>query len=162
MEDEKDIETRKILIFSIGTEYYGIPIERVREIIRYDHLTAVHDTQEYIRGVINLRGKIIPVMDLRLKFGLDFLEYSDKTVLTILDIDGEIGEYQMALAVDAVHEVIRLKDQDVDRAPQLGLKMKRNYLTGIFTSNERMVMILEINKIVSSEDIIQIKEKIEQ
>ncbi|MDA3849924.1 MAG: chemotaxis protein CheW [Spirochaetaceae bacterium] len=158
MEENKSTEKRKYLVFSIGSEFYGTPIQRVKEIIRYEELTSVHDTQEYIRGVINLRGKIIPVMDFRMKLGLPYLEYHDKTVLVILEIDGKRGTYYMALAVDAVHEVIQMSTEAMDKIPQLGLKMKRNYLKGILRSEDRMVMVLDINRIVSSDEIIKIKE----
>ncbi|MBN2627136.1 MAG: purine-binding chemotaxis protein CheW [Spirochaetales bacterium] len=147
----------KYLVFSLGSEYYGIPIETVREIIRFEQLTPVHDTQEYIMGVINLRGKIIPVMDLRRKFGLPFREYTDKTVLVILDIPGENGVYQVALSVDAVHEVTTPGDGDMERIPEIGMKLKRDFLTGILKTGGRMTMILEITRIISSDEIIRME-----
>jgi len=153
------VETKKqkYLTFSIGTEFYGTGIEQVREIIRFDQLTKVHDSMEYIQGVINLRGKIIPIMDLRLKLSLPFLEYTDKTVLIIMEIEGQKGTFLMGLAVDAVHEVISPKQEDLEEIPSLGLKMKRDYLKGIIKSGNEMVMILEMNRIVTEEDIISLK-----
>jgi purine-binding chemotaxis protein CheW len=155
---EKEQLTTKILTFSMGSEYYGIQIEKVREIIRYENLTSIHDSQKYIMGVINLRGKIIPVMDLRLKFGLEFKEYTDKTVLIILEIQGNKGDYQMALSVDAVHEVVVPTGDDMEKTPGLGLNLKRDYLVGILKTQEKMIMILDINKIVMAEEIVDLKE----
>lgn len=152
-----ETKKKKYLTFSIGVEFYGTGIEQVREIIRFDQLTKVHDSMEYIRGVINLRGKIIPIMDLRLKLSLPFLEYTDKTVLIIMEIEGQKGTYLMGLAVDAVHEVINPEQQDLEEIPSLGLKMKRDYLQGIIKSGNEMVMILDMNRIVTEEDIISLK-----
>lgn len=151
----------KYLTFSIGREFYGTGIESVREIIRFDQLTKVHDTLEYIQGVINLRGKIIPVMDLRLKLSLPFLEYTDKTVLIIMEIEGKSGNYMMALAVDAVHEVISLESHELENTPRLGLKMKRDYLQGIIKSQDRMIMVLDMNRIFTEEDIISLGDAVE-
>lgn len=150
---------RKILIFSIGKEFYGIRIAAVREIIRFTGITPVHDSQDYIMGVINLRGKIIPVMDMRIKFGLDFKEYDDRTVLLLLEIEGKEGLYQMALSVDAVHEVITPGEDDLERTPEIGLNLKRDFILGILKSGERMVMVLDINRIVTVEDIVAIGEE---
>lgn len=155
------IQKEKFLIFSLGEENFGIKIDAVREIIRYDSLTPVHDSQEYIMGVINLRGKIIPVMDLRKKFGLSFKEYNDKTVLIILQIQGKQRDYQIALSVDAVHEVVSPKKDDIEKAPELGLSTKKKYLLGILKQQDRMVMILDINRIVTNEEIINIKSAVE-
>lgn len=162
MDQSSQQNAKKYLIFSIGTDFYGVGIEKVREIIRFHSITGIHDAQEYIKGVINLRGKIIPVMDLRLKLALPYLEYSDKTVLIILDINGEKGLYQMALAVDAVHEVITPKADELEDTPSLGLKMKRDYLSGIIAQEERMIMIMDINRVVSSQEILAIQEKVTQ
>ena len=148
--------TAKYLVFSLGNEFYGIPIEAVREIIRFEQLTPVHDSQEYIMGVINLRGKIIPVMDLRRKFAMPFREYTDKTVLIILDVDGSGGTYQVALSVDAVHEVTTPGAGDMERIPEIGMKLKRDYLSGILKTGGRMTMILEIGRIISSDEIIEL------
>lgn len=155
-----DQKKSRFLVFSIGSEFYGIKIETVREIIRYNSLTPVHDSQDYIMGVINLRGKILPVMDLRLKFGMDFAEYTDKTVLLVLEMEGDHGKYHLALAVDAVHEVISPPEEDLKKTPQLGLNLKRNYLNGILKTEDHMIMILDINRIVAIEEIIHLEENL--
>ena len=155
---KSDQLSTKFLIFSIGSEYYGIKIETVREIIRYNKLTPIHDSQDYIMGVINLRGKILPVMDLRLKFGLAFVEYTDRTILLILEIQGSQGVFQMALSVDAVHEVVTPIEGELERTPELGLNLKRNFLKGILKVKDRMIMILDVNRIVTVEEIIQLDE----
>ena len=147
----------KYLVFSLGNEFYAIPIESVREIIRFDRLTPVHDSHDYIMGVINLRGKIIPVLDLRMKLGMDFLDYSDKTVLIIIDVSGKNGQFQTALSVDAVHEVVSPGDKDQESIPDIGMKMKRDFLTGIIKSSDRMTMVLNMNRIVTSDEVVHLQ-----
>ncbi len=151
-------EIDKYLIFSILSEYYGIPIIKVREIIRHEKITPVRKTLEYIKGVINLRGKIIPVLDLRNKFGLPEVEYDDKTVFVIVDISGKMGFYNLGLAVDAVHEVVDIAKDNLEDTPRLGLKMKSHYLLGIARMKDEMTMILNLDTIVSADEIISLTE----
>lgn len=151
-------ETDKYLIFTILTEYYGIPIIKVREIIRHEKITPVHKTLDYIKGVINLRGKVIPVLDLRSKFGLPEVEYNDKTVFVIVDINGKSGFYNIGLAVDAVHEVVDIAKDNLEDTPRLGLKMKTQYLLGIARMKEEMTMILNLDAIISADEIISLTE----
>ena len=146
-EKTKAGNTQKYLIFSIGSEYYGIPILKVREIIRFEKITPVHDTYNYIQGVINLRGKIVPIMDLRMKFGLDKKEYTDKTVFIILDLAGEKTVYTIGITVDAVHEVDNIASGDLDKTQKVGLKSKNSYMEGIIESSGKMIMILNIGRI---------------
>ena len=151
-------ETDKYLIFSILSESYGIPIIKVREIIRHEKITPVRKALDYIKGVINLRGKIIPVLDLRSKFGLPEVEYDDKTVFIIVDISGKMGFYNLGLAVDAVHEVVDIAKDDLEDTPRLGLKMKTQYLLGIARMKEEMTMILNLDAIISADEIISLTE----
>lgn len=147
----------RYLIFSLGSEYYGTAIGKVREIIRYESLTPIHDSQDYIRGVINLRGKIIPIMDLRIKFGMEPKEYTDKTVFIMLDITGEREMFNMGVAVDAVHEVSAVAAQTIEDPPQVGMKGKNSYLEGIVQIRERMVMLLDMDRIITADEIISLK-----
>ena len=100
-------QTDKYLIFSLLTEFYGIPIIKVREIIRYEKITPVRKSLEYIKGVINLRGKIIPILDLRTKFGLPEEEYNETTVFIIVDVNGKSGVYNIGITVDAVVAAVK-------------------------------------------------------
>ncbi len=151
-------EIDKYLIFSILSEYYGIPIIKVQEIIRHEKITPVRKTLDYIKGVINLRGKIIPVLDLRSKFGLPEVEYDDKTVFIIVDVSGKMGLYNLGLAVDAVHEVVDIAKDNLEDTPRLGLKMKSHYLLGIARMKDEMTMILNLDTIISADEIISLTE----
>lgn len=151
-------QTDKYLIFSLLTEFYGIPIIKVREIIRYEKITPVRKSLEYIKGVINLRGKIIPILDLRTKFGLPEQEYNETTVFIIVDINGKSGVYNIGITVDAVHEVLDIDKEQVEQTPRLGLKLKSQYLLGIARLREEMAMILNLDMIISADEIIALTE----
>jgi purine-binding chemotaxis protein CheW len=147
----------KYLIFSIYTENYAIPIIRVREIIRYEQMTPIRDSQRYLKGVINLRGKIIPIIDMRLKLGIEEKKFDDRTVLVIVEVSGDRSLYEVGIAVDVVYEVIELKENEIEETPKVGLKMKGKYLAGIAKINEKMAMIFDLDKILSEEEIMEMK-----
>lgn len=149
-------DINKYLIFSILTELYAIPIERVREIIRYETITPLRDAQSYLKGVINLRGKIIPIIDMRIKFGIPEEEYNDRTVFIIVDINGETEIYNIGIAVDSVHEVVDFSAGDIDDTPRIGLKLKTQYLSGVAKIRENMAMILNLDKVISTDEIIEL------
>jgi purine-binding chemotaxis protein CheW len=148
--------SNKYLIFSIYTENYAIPIIRVREIIRYEQMTPIRDSQKYLKGVINLRGKIIPIIDMRIKLGIEEKKFDDRTVIIIVEINGERNLYEVGIAVDVVYEVIELKDNAIEEPPKVGLKMKGKYLAGIAKINEKMAMIFDLDKILTEEEILEL------
>ncbi|MFP4017513.1 MAG: chemotaxis protein CheW, partial [Halanaerobiales bacterium] len=113
MENQKG----KYLTFSLGKEEYGIPILEVKEIIGMMEITEVPKSPEFIRGVINLRGKIIPLMDLRLKFGLEELEYTERTCIIVIDIVNDENTKQIGVAVDAVSEVVSIPEDAIESPP---------------------------------------------
>lgn len=154
------MSSNKHLLFSVNQENYGIPIDKVKEIIRYEPITPVHDSLEYVKGVINLRGKIIPVFDLKLKFGMEEREFNKTTVFIIADILGSSGIYNVALVVDAVHEVTIIDSDSVKEPPQMGLKIKTHYLKGIYRYREDMIMLLNIDEIIKEDAILNITEEV--
>jgi purine-binding chemotaxis protein CheW len=147
----------KYLIFSIMTEYYAIPIINVKEIIRYEQITPIRDSQKYLKGVINLRGKIIPIVDMRLKLGIEENEFNDRTIIIIVDINGEKDIFSIGITVDSVHEVIDIPDSNIEEAPKVGLKLKSQYIQGIAKIRDNMAMIFNIDKILLAEEIEQIE-----
>jgi purine-binding chemotaxis protein CheW len=150
--------SNKYLLFSVLNENYGIPIEKVKEIIRSEPITPVHDSLDYIKGVINLRGKIIPVFDLKLKFGMDTKPISNTTVFIITDIIGSNGNYNVALVVDAVHEVTIVPFDSIKEPPNMGLKIKSHYLKGIYRHLEKMIMLLNIDEIIKEDAVLKLAE----
>jgi purine-binding chemotaxis protein CheW len=149
----------KYLTFSIADDLYGIPITKVREVIRHEKITTVRDASAYLKGVINLRGKIIPVIDMRTKFGIEELAYGDRTVFVIVETQGAAGGKEgfcYGIAVDSVHDVMDIPESEVMSTPDVGLKLKSGYLLGIAKSKEGMLMILNIDKVLSTEEIVDI------
>lgn len=146
----------KYLTFSIAEELYGIPITKVREVIRHEKITTVRDASSYLKGVINLRGKIIPIIDMRAKFGIEERSYDDRTVFVIVDVAGQKEIFNFGIAVDSVHDVSNILDQDIESAPDVGLKLKTNYLLGIAKSERGMLMILNIDRVLTTDEIVDI------
>ena len=146
----------KYLVFSIAEEKYGIPITKVREVIRHEMISPVHNASTYLKGVINLRGKIIPVIDMRLKFGMGEREYNDRTVFIIVDVNGEKEVYNFGIAVDSVHDVANIPDSDIEKLPDVGFKTKSAYLQGIAKVGTLMVMVLNIDRILNSSEVVEI------
>lgn len=154
------MSSNKYLLFSILHENYGIPIEKVKEIIRYEPITPVHDSLEYVKGVINLRGKIIPVFDLKLKFGLTGKPFNDKTVFIITDIISANGDYNVALVVDEARVVTPIEVGSIKEPLEIGLKIKNHYLRGIYRFKKEMVMLLNIDEIIKEEGVLTISEEL--
>lgn len=151
----------KYLIFCIEKEYYAIPITKVQEVIRFVPITPLHEVSSFLKGVINLRGRIIPVVDMRLKFGLPEKEYSDRTVFIIVEILGTKDVYSVGLAVDSVQDVIEIDAEKIEKTPEVGFKFKSKYLYGIVQVGENMVMILNLDGILTTEEIVEIGDKLE-
>ncbi|MGC8771076.1 MAG: chemotaxis protein CheW [Brevinematia bacterium] len=150
----------KYLIFSIENEHYAIPITKVQEVIRYVPITSLHETSNFLKGVINLRGKIIPVVDMRLKFGLPEKEYTDRTVFIIVEILGAKDLYHIGLAVDSVRDVVEIEQEKIEKTPEVGFKFKSKYLYGIVQLGESMVMILNLDSVLTTEEVVEIKENV--
>ncbi|MBN2510743.1 MAG: purine-binding chemotaxis protein CheW [Spirochaetales bacterium] len=146
----------KFLVFTIDADHYAIDISKVREIIRFESITPIRDALEYIKGVINLRGKIIPIYDLRTKFGMEQKPYDQMTVFIIVDIQNESESYNVGLAVDAVHEVFDIAEEEIQHAPDVGLKMKTQFLHGVVNIHGKLAMMLELNKIINTQEIIHL------
>ncbi|MCX7655584.1 MAG: chemotaxis protein CheW [Treponemataceae bacterium] len=150
--------TGKYLLFTIDKETYGIPIGKVQEVIRYTPITPLHETSRFLRGVINLRGRIIPVIDMRLKFNLPEKQYTDRTVFIIVEVLGNREISHIGMAVDAVQDVVDMEESLINRTPEIGFKFKSKYLQGIAQLNDRMVMILNLDTILSTEDVVELQQ----
>jgi purine-binding chemotaxis protein CheW len=147
----------KFLGFRVQGEEYAIEISNVFQVIRSMKISPIHEASEFLRGVINLRGRIIPIMDMRIKFGLPEREYDDRTVFIIVEIHSSEHAFLVGMAVDEVSDVFDLKDDQIEKTPDIGLKLRENYLTGIAQVGEKMMMILNITKILSSDEITNIQ-----
>jgi purine-binding chemotaxis protein CheW len=137
------------LAFTLGNEEYGINILKVQEIRGYDTVTQIANAPDYIKGVINLRGIIVPIIDMRIKFSLGQPTYDQFTVVIILNI----GERVVGMVVDSVSDVITLKPEQIKPAPDMGSALKTDHLIGLGTIDERMVILVDIDKLMSSAEM---------
>jgi purine-binding chemotaxis protein CheW len=141
--------TQEFLTFTLGAEEYGVDILKVQEIRGYDTVTRLPDAPEYIKGVINLRGTIVPVIDLRLKFNLGKAEYDASTVMIVLNVDKRV----ISVVVDSVSDVTALAAAQLRPAPEFGSAMDTRFITGIGAIDERMLILLDIEKLMTSADM---------
>lgn len=142
----------KYLTFYLGEEEYGIGILKIKEIIGLIPITPVPQTPIYIKGVINLREKVIPIVDLRVKFGMEQKEYSDRTCIIVSEIKGEKGSILVGIVVDSVSEVLNIKAEDIEETPMLGNGFESDYILGMAKTNGRVKILLDIDKILGVEE----------
>jgi purine-binding chemotaxis protein CheW len=142
----------KYLTFSLSEEEYGIGILKVKEIIGMMVITTMPQVPAYVKGVINLRGKIIPVVDLRLKFGLEEMKYTDRTCIIVMEIKSNTGSVLMGIVVDAVSEVLNIKATDIENTPTFGVALKTDFILGMAKAGGRVKILLDIDKVVSDQE----------
>ena len=139
----------EFLTFALGSEEYGVDILKVKEIRGYDAVTRLPDAPDYIKGVINLRGTIVPVVDMRLKFRLEHAEYTALTVMIVLNVADRV----VGMVVDSVSDVVQLSAEQVRAVPEIGATIDRQFLTGIGTLDERMLILLDIERLMASSEM---------
>jgi len=143
----------KHLIFKLAEEEYGLDILKVKEIIGLMDITSVPRTPDFVKGVINLRGKVIPVIDLRLKFGLPQAEYDERTCIIVVEVNQQGQPVQMGIVVDAVSEVQNVKAEDVEPTPSFGTELDTKYIRGMAKVEGGIKILLDIDRALSSEEI---------
>jgi purine-binding chemotaxis protein CheW len=148
-EHEANGEGRELLTFTLGNEEYGIDILKVQEIRGYDAVTTIANAPEFIKGVINLRGIIVPIVDMRIKFKLGNVTYNETTVVIILNIANRV----VGMVVDGVSDVTTLKQDEIKPAPEFGSSLDTQYLLGLGTVGERMIILVDIERLMSSRDM---------
>ena len=148
---------REFLTFRLGAEEYGIEILKVQEIRGWETPTAIANTPQFIKGVINLRGIIVPIVDLRLKFGLANPTYDSLTVVIILSVARRV----VGIVVDAVSDVVTLMPQQVRPAPEFGASLDTRFITGLGTLGERMLILADIERLMTSRDMQLVAQAVE-
>ena len=143
------IAEREFLTFTLGTEEYGVDILKVQEIRGYDAVTRIPDTPDFIKGVVNLRGAIVPVVDLRIKLRLGSAEYNSFTVMVVLNLARRV----IGVVVDSVSDVIQLEAEQVHAAPEFGTHIDTRFICGLGTIDQRMLILLDIERLLSSQDM---------
>ncbi len=149
----------KYLTFTLAAEEYGIGILKIKEIIGMMPITTVPGTPDFIKGVINLRGKVIPVMDLRLRFGMDNIKYNDRTCIIVVEIEGKGGTFTMGIVVDSVSEVLSIKSEDIEQTPSFGTSVNTDYILGMAKIGKGVKILLDIDRVLSSREISELGEK---
>ena len=144
----------KYLTFSLAGEEYGIGILKIKEIIGMMPITTVPRTPPFVKGVINLRGKVIPVVNLRLKFGLEEIPYTEKTCIIVVELVNQKGEVPMGIVVDSVSEVLNIKGPDIEETPAFGSKFDTEFIFGMAKINEGVKILLDIDKVLSADEIV--------
>lgn len=143
----------KFLTFSLAGEEYGIGILKVKEIIGMMPVTLVPQTPSFVKGVINLRGKVIPVVDLRLKFGMDTISYTERTCIIVVEIGSNGGSTMMGIVVDSVSEVMNIKKDDIEETPQFGAEFDTDYILGMAKTNGEVKILLDINQVLTTQEL---------
>ena len=148
----------KYLTFKIGAEEYGVEILKVQEIIKMMDITKVPRVQSYVRGVINLRGKVIPVIDLRLKFGMEEKKTTDLTCVIVLQVAHAHGSIVMGAIVDEVSEVLDISAEHIEPTPDFGTEVDTNFILGMGKVGKMVILLLDIDKVLSTAELTALKE----
>ena len=149
--DEHDAQNGKYMTFKSGNEYFGLKIQYVTEIIGFQTVTAIPETEDYIKGLINLRGKIIPVIDVRLRFKQEPFEYNDRTCIIVINVKSTI----VGLIVEKIAEVVEIKEEDILPPPKIGRtdKQQNKYVYGIGKVEDSVKLLLDPDKLLNDEDL---------
>ena len=148
----------KYLTFALGKEEYGLEILKVREIIGYMGITAVPRTPEYVKGVINLRGQVISVVDLRAKFGMERAEKTDQTCIIVVEIRSGGRKLSTGIVVDKVSEVLTIPADNIEDAPSFGSAVSADFILGMGKIGEAVKILLDIDKVLGGDEVAAIEE----
>ncbi len=150
---QSDARAGKYLTFQLANEEFGIGVLKVREIMGIQEITAVPQTPPHVKGVINLRGKVVPVVDLRLKFGMTTAEYTQRTCIIVTQVQGESGAILMGIIVDGVSEVLNLSSSEIEDTPDFGEEISGRYLLGMAKVKGKVKILLDIDRVLSTQEL---------
>jgi len=153
MAETNNIETNQYLTFKLEDEVFGLAIGKVREVLDFTTITKVPRTPEYMRGVINLRGSVVPVVDLHLKFGLAQTEKTVNTCIIIVEISMEGEITVLGALADSVQEVVELEPEQIEPAPKIGTKLNTEFIKGMGKREDQFIILLDIDKVFSNEEL---------
>lgn len=148
-----DEDERQFLTFVLGDEHYGINILKVQEIKGYTEVTRIPNTPDYVKGVLNLRGTIVPIVNLRMKFGMEQIDHTAFTVIVVVVVRDRV----MGMIVDAVSDVLTISPNEVKPPPSLGTKVDTSFIDGIGTTGDRLVTLLDIDRVLTEQEIEQVE-----
>jgi purine-binding chemotaxis protein CheW len=148
-----DRRAGKYLTFALGKEAFAIQVSRVREIMGIQEITAVPETPAYVKGVLNLRDKVVPVVDLRLKFDMRELDYTERTCIIVAQIESPRGKLMIGVIVDGVSEVLTLGTDDIEDTPDFGSGVETPYILGMATIKNKVRILLDINMVFTAREV---------
>jgi purine-binding chemotaxis protein CheW len=143
----------KYLTFTLAGEEYGISILKIKEIIGMMAITSVPQTPRFVKGVINLRGKVIPVVDLRLRFTMDSIDYNERTCIIVVEIGGRGTDIVIGIVVDSVSEVLNIKSEDIEDTPTFGTSLNTDYILGMAKMEGKVKILLDIDQVLGAQDL---------
>jgi purine-binding chemotaxis protein CheW len=146
----------KYLTFALGREEYGLPVLKVREIIKMMSITAVPQVPGHVRGVINLRGKVIPVVDLRLKFGFASQDYTERTCIIVVEVALTTGAVMMGIIVDHVSEVLNITPEEIEQTPEFGERVETTYMKGVAKVKGKVKILLDLDRVLGAEGVVSV------
>ena len=151
------LEVTQYLTFKLDDEVFALDITKVREVLDFTTVTKVPRTPDFMRGVINLRGSVVPVVDLRLKFGMTMTEKTVNTCIIITEVTVDNETTILGALADSVQEVMDLEPGQIEPAPKIGMRLKTEFIKGMGKQNERFIILLDIDKVFSSDDMTQVQ-----
>ncbi len=153
----QEVELRQYLTFHLGSELFALPIEHIREIIEYSNITAIPLMPEFLRGVINLRGAVVPVIDLSSRFGRTQTEIGRRTCVIMLEVDNpEVDLQLLGVLVDSVSEVMSIDRNQIEPRPSFGANLRTDFIDGILRVDGRIVVILDVRQVVSLDELAEL------
>jgi purine-binding chemotaxis protein CheW len=148
----------KYLTFSLNGEEYGIGILKIKEIIGMMPITPIPQTPDFVKGVINLRGKVIPVIDLRRRFGMESIGYTDRTCIVVVEIREREEEgsnrVRIGIVVDSVSEVLNIRGSDIEDTPEFGTRLRTDYIQGMAKTEDKVKILLDIDRVLTTEEVL--------
>ena len=148
---EQNQGTREYLTFTLGEEQYGVDILKVQEIRGWEQLREMHDVPAYFKGVLDFRGVILPIIDLRIRFGIPTFEYTSTTVIIVLSTGEESG--MMGIVVDSVSDVLTVELGQIKAAPDMGSRINTDYVQGMVTRDQGMIMLVDATRLIDREQL---------
>jgi purine-binding chemotaxis protein CheW len=158
MEKSISVEVNSYLSFKLGNEVFASNVSKVLNILEMTKITKIPKSPTYMKGVINLRGIVLPVIDARLKFGMTPIEETTSTCILVLDVQVDGEEIKVGAMVDSVEEVLELNEEDIQPPPSIGSKYKSEFIFGMAKSNEEFLMLLDMDKVFSVDEILALKD----
>jgi len=162
MSDVQDDKISSYLTFNLGNELFASHVNFVLKILEMQHITEVPKSPPFMKGVINLRGNVLPVIDARIKFGIKAIDYTPRTVILVLSLLIDNDKVEVGAIVDAVQDVVEYDSSNIQPTPGLGSKYKTDFIEGVMRIKDQFVMVLNMNSVFSNDEIIDLQEKSEQ